>query len=103
MSYRRTPRGLGQALEQARQQWSPGTLLADIQAAWPGVAGETLAGVARPSSVGRGVVTIDCSASLWAHELDLMGPQIVAGLNAALGGERVTRIRCVATDATGRR
>jgi hypothetical protein len=43
------------------------------------------------------VVTVACAASVWAQELDLMGPQIVARLNSALGDdERVRRLRCVA-------
>jgi predicted nucleic acid-binding Zn ribbon protein len=43
-----------------------------------------------------GVVTVSCAASVWAQELDLMAPQIIAQLNAALAGVPVRRLRCVA-------
>jgi predicted nucleic acid-binding Zn ribbon protein len=41
-------------------------------------------------------VTISCAASVWAQELDLMAPQIIERLNAALGERSVQRLRCVA-------
>jgi predicted nucleic acid-binding Zn ribbon protein len=97
VSYRRTPRPLGSALERAREQWSPATLLAQLQALWPEVVGAAIAAEATPSAERGGVVTVACSASVWAQELDLMGPQIVDRLNGSLEGRKVTRIRCVAT------
>jgi predicted nucleic acid-binding Zn ribbon protein len=97
MSYRRTPRSLGTALERAHEQWSPPTLLAELQTLWPDVVGRDIASEASPALERGGVVTVACSASVWAQELDLMGPQIVDRLNASLGGRRVTRIRCVTT------
>ena len=48
-----------------------------------------------------GTVTLQCSSAVWMAEIDLMGPVLVAQLNALLGSERVTGVRCVAT--TGRR
>jgi predicted nucleic acid-binding Zn ribbon protein len=47
------------------------------------------------------VITVSCEASVWAQELDLMGPQLVASLNARLGGEAVRRLRCVAVGHGG--
>jgi hypothetical protein len=32
---------------------------------------------------------------VWAQELDLMAPAILERLNRELGGERLTRLRCV--------
>jgi hypothetical protein len=34
---------------------------------------------------------------VWAQELDLMAPTILARLNEQLAGGRVERLRCVAT------
>jgi hypothetical protein len=34
---------------------------------------------------------------VWAQELDLMGPELVGRLNAALGAERIVALRCVAS------
>jgi hypothetical protein len=42
-------------------------------------------------------VTVSCSASVWAQELDLMAPSILERLNELLGERTITRLRCVAT------
>jgi predicted nucleic acid-binding Zn ribbon protein len=76
---------------------APETLLGAVQRAWPGAVGELIAAEARPTAERGGVLTISCSASVWAQELDLMGPEIVERLNRLLEGGSVTRLRCVAT------
>ena len=73
--------------------------MAEVQRVWGAVVGDAIAAEAGPTRERAGVVTISCSASVWAQELDLMGPTIVAGLNAALRGGAVQRLRCVATPA----
>lgn len=102
MIRRRTPRTLATTLERMEGEWAPRTLLADVQRAWPVVVGEAIAREAAPAAAREGVVTVTCSSSLWAHELDLMAPRILDGLNAALGGERVSRLRCQAVPPRGR-
>ncbi len=99
--YRRSPRRIGVALDQVRNDWAPETLLADIQRVWPTVVGAAIAGEAAPTAERGGVLTVSCSASVWAQELDLMGPNILARLNEALHGAELSRLRCVA--ATGGR
>jgi predicted nucleic acid-binding Zn ribbon protein len=59
--------------------------------------GTAIAAEAEPTSERAGVLTVSCSASVWAQELDLMGPAIVERLNSRLRGGRITRLRCVAT------
>ena len=54
---------------------------------------------AQPIGERRGVVTIGCRSAVWAQELDLMGADLVARLNAAIGEEVVRSLRCVATGA----
>jgi predicted nucleic acid-binding Zn ribbon protein len=93
---RRSPRPLAVALDTARVQWEPATLLAEVQRVWPRVVGAAIAAEAQPSSERAGVLTVSCSASVWAQELDLMGMSIVGRLNAALRGGKIERLRCVA-------
>lgn len=99
--FRRTPRPLALALDGIQSELSPNTLLAEAQAVWPTAVGVAIAEQAQPVSEHAGVLTIACSASVWAQELDLMAASIVERLNAALGGPggraEITRIRCVTT------
>lgn len=87
------PRPLAASLDQALGKARPATLLAAVQSAWPGVAGATLAAAAEPAREHNGTVTFDCESSVWAQELELMGPDLTARLNAALGAQRVERLR----------
>jgi predicted nucleic acid-binding Zn ribbon protein len=75
---------------------APQTGLAAIQAVWARAVGEGVAAHATPTAERGGVVTVTCEASVWAQELDLMGPELVGRINAALGAERVQSLRCTA-------
>jgi predicted nucleic acid-binding Zn ribbon protein len=98
--YRRSPRPLSRALDQIRDELAPRTLLAEAQRAWPEAVGAVIAAEATPVSERGGVLTISCSASVWAQELDLMGPVVLERLNALLRrGEKLSRLRCVAVPA----
>jgi predicted nucleic acid-binding Zn ribbon protein len=95
--YRRSPRPLAPAFEHLRDQLGPATVLADVQRIWRATVGDAIAAEATPTSERRGVLTITCSASVWAQELDLMAPAILERLNGALlSGRRIERLRCVA-------
>lgn len=96
---RRAPRPLGLALEPLQRQLAPATLLAEVQRIWPEVAGAAIAAEATPAAARGGVLTIACTSSLWAQELDLMALPLLERLNAAIAEGEVTRLRCV----TGRR
>lgn len=98
-TYRRGPRPLAPAIEAVRDQLTPQTLLADVQRAWSEAVGEAIAGEARPTAERAGVLTVSCSASVWAQELDLMGPAILERLNGLLRSGQVSRLRCVAVPA----
>ena len=82
---RRAPRSLGSVLPGVLAGAQPPTLLARVQALWPGVAGEALAAATAPVAEREGVVTIACESSLWAHELDLLQSDLLARLGGALG------------------
>ena len=94
MRYRRAAVPLARAVEDLAARVAPATLLADVQQAWPQVAGELMARQAEPVAEREGVVTLACSSSVWAQELDLLGPGLVDSLNGALGAPRVTGLRC---------
>ncbi|MGI9184567.1 MAG: DciA family protein [Solirubrobacteraceae bacterium] len=100
-SYRRSPRPLAGALERLAGEVAPQTLLAEVQRVWPATVGAAISAEARPTSERAGVITISCSASVWAQELDLMAPQIIPRLNAVLGRGQLHRLRCVAVGHIG--
>lgn len=93
--HRRSPRSLGFALEDLRDAVAPATLLAEVQRVWPRAVGPAIAAEATPSAERAGVLTISCAAAVWAQELDLMSPTILARLNELLGRPAIQRLRCV--------
>jgi predicted nucleic acid-binding Zn ribbon protein len=90
------PRPIGQALDALADVLAPPTALAAVQRAWPRAAGE-FAAHAQPIAERDGVVTVACSAAVWASELDLMSELVVRRLNDALGRPAVRRLRTRAT------
>lgn len=95
---RRSPRALGFALDGLQAACAPETTLADVQMVWREVVGEVVAREAAPVSERAGVLTIFCTGSVWAHELDLMAPVILDKLNQALRGRSVKRLRCITVE-----
>ena len=95
-SWRRSPRTLAVAIDRVRDDLAPQTLLAEVQRVWPQAVGSAIAAEAQPVSERGGILTVSCSASVWAQELDLMGPAILERLNQILTSGRIQRLRCVA-------
>ena len=94
---RRAPRPVAFALEQLTETLAPATPLAAVQRVWAQVVGAGVAAEASPTGLRAGVLTVACRASVWAQELELMGPELVARLNAELGSDELVRLRCKAT------
>ena len=92
------PRPISVALDAFADALAPPTLLAAVQRAWPRAAGE-FAAQAQPIAERDGVVTVACSAAVWASELDLMSELVIERLNEALGRPAVKRLRTRATGA----
>jgi predicted nucleic acid-binding Zn ribbon protein len=95
---RLAPRPLSAALAPVVRAAAPPTLLARVQAAWPEVAGRAVATAAAPVSEREGVLTVACESAVWAEELDLLGPDLLARLNARLAadaGGTLSRLRFV--------
>lgn len=99
MSRRRTPRPASTALRAALERAAPRTPLAAMQSAWAEVVGERVAAVASPVAERRGEVTVDCSDSVWAQELDLMSAQLLERLRERLGEQAPRSLRFRVNDA----
>jgi predicted nucleic acid-binding Zn ribbon protein len=103
---RLAPRPLAAALAAAVGEARPAGLLAAVQSAWPLVAGPALAAAAGPVSEQAGIVTVRCESGVWAHELELLGPDLTTRLNEGLedAGDpgRVERLRFVVGSGSNR-
>ena len=69
-----------------------------MQSAWAEVVGERIAAVASPVSERDGEVTVSCSDSVWAQELDLMQGQLLERLRGKLGERAPKSLRFRASD-----
>jgi predicted nucleic acid-binding Zn ribbon protein len=99
------PRPLSAALADVVRRAEPAALLPRVQTAWPEVTGAALADAARPVAERDGVVTVACESAVWAHELELLAPDLLPRLNAGLGGESaapVSALRFVVGSTDGR-
>lgn len=67
---------------------------------WAATLGPQIATRATPVRLLRGELVIAVPEAVWRQELQLLGPQIAAKLNQAVGREVVQRIRLVGGDAT---
>jgi len=88
------PRRLSFALEDLTTGLAPATTLARVQKIWEQTVGVAVAQAGSPTAERNGVLTISCADSVWAAELDLMGPELVTRLNRALGEGHVDKLRC---------
>ena len=93
--HRRSPRSLSFALDDFRDSVAPDKVLAAVQRDWSEAVGPAIAAEASPTGERNGVLTVSCAASVWAQELDLMGPAILARLNELLGTGAIERLRCI--------
>ena len=83
---RPAPRSLSVALERATATAAPHTLLARVQTAWRDVAGPAVSAAAMPVAERDAVVTVACESATWAHELELLAPDLLGRLRERLGG-----------------
>lgn len=91
---RRAPRPFSLALAALTERLAPSSTLARVQGVWEEAAGASVAGACRPTAERDGVLTVVCSESVWAQELDLMSQALADRLNDALGEPVLTKIRC---------
>lgn len=100
---RRAPRPLSAALDDLTARLAPATLLGEVQRVWEAAAGAQLAGEATPVSERAGTITLQCSSAQWMAEIDLLGPTLVAQLNARIAGDRVSAVRVTMAGRRGPR
>jgi predicted nucleic acid-binding Zn ribbon protein len=84
---RMAPRPLAHALAGFTATLAPATTLARVQACWAEVVGDGVGAESSPVAEHDGVVTVTCRSSVWAQELDLLGPELVERVNTALAGD----------------
>ena len=98
MSWRRAPRPLSFALNRVTSGLAPATILARVQGCWAEAVGELVSSEAQPVSERDGVVTVACKSSVWAQELELLGPDLLDKLNTSLRDAKVAQLRFKAGD-----
>ena len=98
---RPAPRPAAAAIMALADRLSPQTTLAAVQRVWDRAVGGFVAAHAMPTGERDGAVVVTCESAVWAQELDLMGPEVVDRLNAALGADLVRSLRCQAAPAKG--
>ena len=67
---------------------------AQLMAEWEALVGPGLAGRTTPRGLERGTLTIACAGPV-AMELTMLGPQVMARINAGLGRTVVQRLRYI--------
>jgi predicted nucleic acid-binding Zn ribbon protein len=90
---RHAPRALSIAIARVTEGLAPATTLARVQACWVNAVGEMVSTEARPVSERDGVVIVACRSSVWAQELELLGPDLLEKVSAALGDRSVVQLR----------
>ncbi len=91
---RKAPRPLAGALAGLTARLEPDSPLARVQRVWPAIADALpMASGAEPCSLRDGVLTVRCSASVYANELHFLAGDVLAALNGLLGEEAVHTLR----------
>jgi predicted nucleic acid-binding Zn ribbon protein len=91
---RLAPRRLAEPLSELTNGLAPASTLARVQEMWERVLGQAIAGSTRPTAEHDGVLSVICESAVWAQELDLMAPEVIARLNGELGQDTLRKLRC---------
>lgn len=91
---RYAPRSISVAISELTASLAPATTLARVQEVWERAAGPAIAAASRPVAERSGVLTVNCEAAVWAQELELMGEELIGRINAEIGAETITRLKC---------
>ena len=94
---RLAPRPLATAVDALAAGLEPATPLARIQREWEAAVGAEIAAHATPVREREGRLTVYCPEAVWMQEVALLGDELRAQVNAALGADVVRELRCVAT------
>lgn len=88
-----SPKPVSVALDRVLDSIAPQTLLAGVQAAWPRAVGPRIAAATTVTDEHEGIVVVECESAVWAHELEMMTPQLLESLKARLGAEAPQKLR----------
>lgn len=92
-THRQAPRDLAVSLADLVQDIAPATTLARVQAVWEKAAGSRISAASQPIREHEGTLTLACSSSSWAQEIDMMASELVENLNTELGDELIRGLR----------
>ena len=93
-AHRGAPRRVAVAVDRLAERLTPMTELARVQAAWPSVCNALpMAAEGDPCALRDRVLTVRCSASVYAQELQLAGEDLIVAVNGALGESAVSALR----------
>lgn len=93
------PRKLGEILNPALDRLATSEQAVAYRA-WALAAGDQVAAGAHPRHFSRGVLTVECSSSVWANELNYLGGSILARMGQVAPGHPVQRLRFIIARAT---
>jgi len=99
---RHAPRPIAGAVAALARRLEPRTPLARVQGAWDSAVGPAIAAHCRPTGERGGVLRVACDEAVWAAEIELMGPALVARLEAAVGRGTITALRARTAPEEGR-
>ena len=86
------PRRIGEVLYQALARLETSDQ-ARAYGAWARAAGRQIASGARPKAFSRGVLTVECTSSVWANELTYLGDQLLRRMREVAPDHPVKRLR----------
>ncbi|GFH36657.1 DUF721 domain-containing protein [Streptomyces pacificus] len=105
----RDPLPLGAAINRliTERGWETPAAVGGVMGRWPQIVGEDLARHCVPlrfdEDPGQRVLTVQCDSTVWATQLRLLAPRLVARLNEALGQGTVRVIRVLGPGGPVRR
>lgn len=97
----RDPQPLGRALGRVIEErgWQREVNLRHLLDRWDALVGPTNAAHSHPEAYKDTVLTVRCDATVWATQLRMLAPSLVAELNRQLGQGTVTRINVLGPTA----
>ncbi|MFE0099266.1 DUF721 domain-containing protein [Streptomyces sp. NPDC059009] len=103
----RDPLPLGSAINRliTERGWETPAAVGGVMGRWPQIVGEDLARHCVPQKYDEDdrVLTVQCDSTVWATQLRLMAPQLVARLNEDLGHGTVRLIKVLGPGGPARR
>ena len=86
------PRRIGEILDPALARLET-TDQARAYGAWARAAGDQIASGAHPKAFSRGILTVECSSSVWANELTYLSDQLLRRMREVAPEHPVKRLR----------